>query len=605
MAWQFNPFAIPMFLSSILLLVFAGVVYQRQMTLSVRLFMAFVLSVAGLNTAYGLELLAADLPTMMIWLKIEYIFHYIPVLWLFFVLAYIGYDRWLTPRRMIPVFIVPVVWTLLVWTNDQHYLNWTTVGTETVNGLVFFERTYGVVFHLGLGYSYTLTLITLLLMAFAIWRSPALYQGQIGWLLLAVTFPLAGSLLTVLNLAPVAHLDLLPFGYALACIPLGWSLFRYQLLDITPLAHRQIIEGMHDGVLVVDTAGRIVYVNEAAAQLSGQSANALIGRLLAEVFAQAHERLLSPADSSSPEFSLLLKGETRYFEPRVSRLYNRRQVLRGHVIVLRDVTERRRAEDIINQYALELEARNRELDAFAHTVAHDLKSPVTNIIGYSQILQMENEDQPGDRASLLKYLQRINQAGYKMSDMIDGLLVLAQLRQTETTLTWVDMNAVTRSAVERFEMETAQKGIQIEVEGTLPSVMGQAVWLEEVMANLISNAIKYIGQNNPAPRIVIRACQRPGKACFAVVDNGLGIQQQDRDRLFEKFSRFHQHEAYGLGLGLSIVLQIINRLNGEIGVESTPGQGSTFWFALPADERYQPVPTPLNGADAAPLYTQG
>lgn len=119
--------------------------------------------------------------------------------------------------------------------------------------------------------------------------------------------------------------------------------------------------------------------------------------------------------------------------------------------------------------------------------------------------------------------------------------------------------------------------------GDFPTVLGNAAWLEEVFANLVDNAIKYIGEQNPEPRIVIRGQQEGTHARYEVSDNGRGIQPEDLPKLFEMFTRFHNREAKGSGLGLSIVRRIIGRLGGEIGVESEPGAGSAFWFTLPVE----------------------
>jgi signal transduction histidine kinase len=112
--------------------------------------------------------------------------------------------------------------------------------------------------------------------------------------------------------------------------------------------------------------------------------------------------------------------------------------------------------------------------------------------------------------------------------------------------------------------------------------MGYGPWIEEVFANLISNAIKYIGKDNPEPRIIVRGSRVGSIVRYEVKDNGLGISEKDQERLFEMFSRFHTGEASGLGLGMSIVQRIVDRLNGQLGVESALGKGSSFWFALAA-----------------------
>jgi signal transduction histidine kinase len=112
--------------------------------------------------------------------------------------------------------------------------------------------------------------------------------------------------------------------------------------------------------------------------------------------------------------------------------------------------------------------------------------------------------------------------------------------------------------------------------------MGYGPWIEEVFANLISNAVKYIGKDNEAPCITIRGMRDGDMVRYEVEDNGLGIKPEDQARLFDMFSRFHKGEEAGFGLGMSIIQRIVTKLKGTMGVQSEPGVGSTFWFALPA-----------------------
>ena len=117
----------------------------------------------------------------------------------------------------------------------------------------------------------------------------------------------------------------------------------------------------------------------------------------------------------------------------------------------------------------------------------------------------------------------------------------------------------------------------------MPSALGFSQWLEEIFANLISNAIKYMGTNNPRPRIsIIALLDDDGYVRYEVRDTGVGIADKDKEHLFEMFTRLHTVSVEGLGLGLSIVHRIIGKLNGKVGVESQLGEGSCFWFALPA-----------------------
>ena len=234
----------------------------------------------------------------------------------------------------------------------------------------------------------------------------------------------------------------------------------------------------------------------------------------------------------------------------------------------------------IQRYTAELEARNRELDAYNHTIAHDLKTPLTQIIWNADlVISRHAEVLPADA---IARLQRIEDMGETMADMIDSLLQLATLRDNAVQPVVVDVNEVVRETLSRFQQTLEQQKILFVVDTVLPSALGHGPWLAEIFANLIGNAIKYMGSANTAPSIAISGRMEQGMVRFEVKDNGVGIAAKDQARLFEMFTRLHTVEAKGFGLGLSIVHRMVTKLNGQVGVESEFGAGSTFWFTLPA-----------------------
>ncbi|MEO8606821.1 MAG: ATP-binding protein [Chloroflexota bacterium] len=256
----------------------------------------------------------------------------------------------------------------------------------------------------------------------------------------------------------------------------------------------------------------------------------------------------------------------------------------------RTFEELKRTRDELRTYADALEARNQELDAYSHTIAHDLKSPLSSIILKSELTVAKAETTLP--ASVLEAFQGIKERGLLMNDMIDQLLWLAKLRNVQEAVTPVDMNTVAAAALTRLKPLIEERKIAIELAREMPSALGQALWLEEVFANLISNAVKYMGSANPAPKIRILGLRQDEMVRYEVQDTGVGIAQENQARLFAMFTRLHTVETEGLGLGLSIVHRIVTKLNGSVGVTSQPGTGSTFWFTLPSVPEKQ-----IKGAD--------
>jgi len=243
--------------------------------------------------------------------------------------------------------------------------------------------------------------------------------------------------------------------------------------------------------------------------------------------------------------------------------------------------ERKRAEEALRQYAAELEARNEELDAFAHTVAHDLKGPVSNLVSFAGLLA-------GDYAAMPDEIRReshqwIVKSAQRMSNIIDALLLLASVRKVEEVeVQPLDMASIVADTQERLAYLIEDHQAQILMPDTWPVALGNGPWVEEVWVNYLSNAIQYGGR---PPRVELGAeAQAGGMVRFWVRDNGHGIPPQEQANLFTPFTRLDQVRAKGHGLGLSIVRRIVEKLGGQVGVESSVGKGSTFFFTLPAPE---------------------
>jgi signal transduction histidine kinase len=231
----------------------------------------------------------------------------------------------------------------------------------------------------------------------------------------------------------------------------------------------------------------------------------------------------------------------------------------------------------------ELRARNEELDAFAHTVAHDLKNPLQLILGYADLLAEDcSSVSPVD---LQRSMASMAQGAHKMYAIIESLLLLAGVRKAEVRMTPLDMAAIVAEVQKRLVGVIDKSRAEIVLPASWPVAIGYAPWVEEMWANYISNAIKYGGQ---PPRVELGATLVPlagdsgGLVRFWTRDNGRGLTLEQQASLFMPFERLGQVKIEGHGLGLSIVRRIVDKLGGQAGCESTPGQGSTFWFTLPA-----------------------
>ena len=257
---------------------------------------------------------------------------------------------------------------------------------------------------------------------------------------------------------------------------------------------------------------------------------------------------------------------------------------------LENITERKKTQQALQTFAKEVHARNQELDTFSRTVAHDLKNPLNLITGYAELLADEWRNLPQPTVS--KALRSMLRASYKMSSIIDELLLLAGVRQREVVACPIDMDQVVCEVRERMADMIEAHEATLLVPDRWPIAWGHGPWIEEVWVNYVSNAIKY-GGDPPQVELGYGAEYVEGLAldadvalysdaiCFWVRDNGCGLTEEEQAQLFAPFERLKRSQISGHGLGLSIVRRIVEKLGGKVGVKSRVGEGSVFYFTLP------------------------
>lgn len=225
-----------------------------------------------------------------------------------------------------------------------------------------------------------------------------------------------------------------------------------------------------------------------------------------------------------------------------------------------------------------LQARNRELEEYVHMVAHDLKEPLV-VMAFTSSLIANVPDLTSEK--LNEYVRQMGLTAYEMKRIINNLLHFAELSEAEAPLEPVHMAEVVANVQNRLSHMIREQQAQIVLPQVWPEAIGYGPWIEEVWANYISNALKYGGR---PPYIELGASARSEDTlCFWVRDNGTGIPPVIRTRLFTSFSPISHIRNLEHGLGLPIVHRIVEKLGGQVGVESEMGKGSLFYFTLPVD----------------------
>jgi PAS domain-containing protein len=238
-----------------------------------------MVGVSAWTAGYALELGAGDLAAKVFWAKVEYLgIAAVPLAWLVFALRYTGREGWLTRRNLALLAALPLVTLLLVWTNEAHGLVWSSTRLGAPGASPALEVDHGAWFWVHWSYSYLLLLLGTVLLVSMIARSMRMYRRQGVTLLLAAAAPWVGNGVYVLDLGPVPNLDLTPFAFLLSGVATALALFRFRLLDIVPVARDNVVEGMSDGVLVVDLQDRVVDANPAAGRILHWPASKAVGQ---------------------------------------------------------------------------------------------------------------------------------------------------------------------------------------------------------------------------------------------------------------------------------------------------------------------------------------
>jgi PAS domain S-box-containing protein len=350
--------------------------------------------------------------------------------------------------------------------------------------------------------------------------------------------------------------------------------------------YRQLFELESDAIFLIDNVtGQIFEVNSAATTLYGYTHDELL-------------RLRNTDLSAEPERTRQAMAEQHQLIPmRWHRRHDgtifpveitaRHLVWRDrpvHIAAIRDITAHQQAEQALRdrnrdlaELNAELQTRNEDLDAFAHTVAHDLKNPLHVIIGFSETMVEAGTGLTTNEQ--VAALSNVARSARKMNNIIDELLLLAEVRRTQVVLQPLDMSRILADVQQRLTDMIQDNHAQINVPATWPIVLGYAPWVEEVWVNYVSNAIQYGGR---PPRVEVGAdVLADNMVRLWVRDNGQGLPLDVHARLFTPFARLDQVRARGHGLGLSIVRRIVEKMGGQVGVHSgEPGAGCLFYFTL-------------------------
>ena len=353
-------------------------------------------------------------------------------------------------------------------------------------------------------------------------------------------------------------------------------------------AFHQLFDAAPDAVVVCDREGRIVLANDMVERMLGYPRDELVGQAV-EVLVPKRYRFRHHdhrrAYDENPGARFMGEGRELYavrkdgtelpVEISLTPMEIEGQLLISSAI--RDITERKQAQRELERHSAELTRSNAELEQFAYVASHDLQEPLRMVASYSQLLARRYRDKLDSDAE--EFIEFIVDGANRMQALINDLLAFSRVGTRGKPFEPTDVADVVARAISNVQVAIEEAGAQVEV-GPMPAVVGDSTQLVQLFQNLISNAIKFHGDD--APRVTITAEPAGEAVTFSLTDNGIGIDPQYADRIFLLFQRLHTKREYaGTGIGLAICKKIVERHGGRIWVEGRPGEGTTFHFTLP------------------------
>lgn len=354
---------------------------------------------------------------------------------------------------------------------------------------------------------------------------------------------------------------------------------------------RLLVKGVRDyAIILLDAEGRFISWNSGAEHIEGFTSDEIIG----EHFSRFHLR--EDVDSNKPNQELEIAARDGQYEEEgwrirkdgskfyasvlLTSIKDENGTLRGYSKIVRDITERKKAQESEQDLTRQLTRSNQELQQFAYVVAHDLREPLRSISTFADLLAQTCRTKLDARES--EFLDIVLSANERMQQLITDLLAYCRVERTAATPSKVDTGKIVEQVLTNLYAAVEESHGRVEI-GELPNIVGDQVQLRQLFQNIIGNALKYRGSSDPIVHVSGEQCN--GNWQFAVSDNGIGFDMDFSDKIFQPFHRLHAGGKYpGTGIGLAICRKIVEHHGGKIWAQSHqgPNSGSTFFFTIPA-----------------------
>ncbi len=533
--------------------------HRRQMISSAMGIVLLLIAITLYLSGYGMELTSSTLAGMLFWSKVQYFgIAWVPPLLLIVVFGYTDLNRHISPAVLAVLSVIPVITLALVLT--QNPLHYHTVGVDTSAPFPRLAFTPGPWYYVNSGYLFISQLVGTVLLVRAYHRSSRpLYRRQIRIMAIGVIAPFIAFILYLAGLSPIPHLDLVPFALVITATASTVGVFSFRLFDLIPIAHSVILQKIPVGVMVVDDLERVTEVNPAAEAALGLSSGEGIGRPAAELTRQFPE-LPGILRHARPGVLEEVRHDDQHFTFEVVALGDENARQAGSVLLIRDISPWRQAEEALLRRTDELEVANRQLALISAITRHDISNQLVVVDGYLDLL-IEDEMTPVQTG----VVEQVQNATGRVRRMVTFMRDYQAIGTSAPV--WTDL----RSLPGRAAAEVALGKVQIS--NLLPDIEVLAdPLLEKVISTLFENAVRHGWR---VTEILLFARTDPAGLTIVCEDDGVGVPDDGKERIFER--------EYGsnTGLGLFLAREILSITGMTIAETGIPGAGAQFEIRVP------------------------
>ena len=581
---DFNLYALSLIISGIITLLLSGYILSNEKG-TVRWVGYLMLSNSVWSLGYGFELASKTLEHMKMLINVEYVgIVAVPFYWFLFCLDLAGKEKWLKkPGNQFLITAVPVVYILLVWTNNLHHLNYKKASIDYSGSFPMLKIVPGIAFYFFVCYFYTLLIVGNYFLVKKFRRSDRVYKKQNRVILTAAMLPWIANFSYLIGLRPIPNLDMTPFAFQVSTFLIFIAIYRFKLLDVLPVAREKVLELMGDGFMVLDHRNRIIDYNSAFKKyISVYHPNKIIGKDINELLQYQPELLdlLNQQESGKVELMVHTANGVFDLEADVCFLNENKLNRNATIIKLQDLTNARQEALKSQRQAEELQKLNQLKDRIFSIMAHDLRGPLLNL---AEVLKMTSDDTIS--AEEFKELSpTLTKDISYTTDLLENILhwSRSQLKGYGINQEIFDLKKLINSEVNYHLKAASVKKIEI-VQQLTDDLVAYAdlLMMQIVIRNLIINAIKFCHENC---RInIVASYINEEYIGLQIQDNGVGIALENIQKIFngENFSSRGTQNEKGTGIGLMVCWDFMERNEGSITIESELGKGTLFKLQIP------------------------